>query len=86
MSIREDAWISFAIDIFIGNDQEGYKLKQVRSTRQEGASGVNSFSIFTIIGAVDNLPPGEQTIKVAVNVECWLDLWIAKRMIKPFSQ
>lgn len=63
--IRENAWISFTIGIFIGNNTDGYKLKQVRSTRLE-AAGLNSFSILTLIGAVDNLPPGDQTIKVAV--------------------
>lgn len=66
ITIKQDPWISFAIGVFIGNDQDGYKLKQVRSTRQEGSSGENAFSIFTVIGAVDNLPAGEQTIKVAV--------------------
>lgn len=63
--IKDNAWISFTIGIFIGNANDGYKLKQVRSTRLE-ASGINSFFILTLIGAVDNLPPGEQTIKVAV--------------------
>ncbi len=63
--IKDNAWISFTIGIFIGNASDGYKLKQVRSARLE-AAGVNSFFILTLIGAVDNLPPGNQTIKVAV--------------------
>lgn len=65
MMLRDNAWISFTIGIFIGNDKDGYKLKQVRSTKLEGAARF-SFGIFTVLGAVDNLPPGEQTIKVAV--------------------
>lgn len=65
ITIRDFSWISFGIGIFIGNQQDGYKLKQVRSMRLEG-SAANSFSIYTVIGAVDNLLPGEHTIKVAV--------------------
>lgn len=62
---RDFAWISFTIGVFIGNDTDGYLLKQVRSTKLEGSAAF-SFDIFTVIGAVDNLPTGDQTIKVAV--------------------
>lgn len=62
---QDDAWVSFTLGIFIGDDTNGYKLKQVRSTRLDPV-GVNSFMMLTLIGAVDNLTSGEQTIKVAV--------------------
>lgn len=65
VTLRDNSWISFAIGIFIGNATDGYKLKQVRSERLEG-SAANPFSTFTLIGAVDNLPPGQHTLKVAV--------------------
>lgn len=65
VTTRDFSWISFTIGVFIGDNTSGYKLKQVRSFRLEGAAA-NSFSTFTVIGAVDNLPPGDQTIKVAV--------------------
>ncbi|GEM_PF-2511112 len=66
VTVYENPWISFAIGIFIGTDATGYMLKQVRANRVEAQSGINAFSTFTVIGAVDNLAPGEYTIKVAV--------------------
>jgi len=64
VSHKDPSWISFGLGVFIGNDTEGYKLKQVRSYRLEGLAA-NSFATFTLIGAVDNLPAGEHNIKVA---------------------
>lgn len=66
VTVYDNPWISFALGIFIGTDATGYKLKQVRGNRLEAQSGTNAFSTFTVIGAVDNLAPGEYTIKVAV--------------------
>lgn len=65
ITVMENSWISFTIGIFIGNNTDGYRIRQVRSFRLDGAAS-NSFNTFTLIGAVDNLPAGEHTIKVAV--------------------
>lgn len=53
--------VSFAIGIFI-ND----KLKLTRLTRIEANGGGMSFSLYTVMGMVENLTSGAQTIKVAV--------------------
>lgn len=65
MMLRDNAWISFTIGIFIGNSIDGYRLRQVRSTKLEGSARF-SFGTFTVLGAIDNLPPGDHTLKVAV--------------------
>lgn len=65
VTMRDNSWISFTIGVFIGNDKDGYKLKQVRSEKLEGSAAFG-LGTFTLLGAVDNLPAGEQTIKVAV--------------------
>lgn len=58
--------ISFAIGVFVGNETEGYKLKIVRPTRIEANGGGTSFSLYSVMGTVSNLPAGDQTIKIAV--------------------
>lgn len=65
VKLKENSWISFGIGIFIGNSNEPYKLEHVRATRLEGSAN-NAFSIFTVIGAIDNLPAGDHILKVAV--------------------
>lgn len=70
------AWISFAIGVFIGDNNSGYKLKQVRTTQlADNIDASDIFDIFTLIGAIDNLSAGEHTIKIAVkrrNQASWM--------------
>lgn len=58
--------ISFVIGIFVGNDLDGYRLKLARVDRIDANGGGQSFSVYTVMGTVEDLPPGEQTVKVAV--------------------
>lgn len=60
-------WISFAVGIFINETGESgpYRLKLVR-TYLLSANALNNFDTYTLIGAIDNLEPGEHQVKVAV--------------------
>ncbi|MDU1890253.1 MAG: hypothetical protein E6767_06145 [Dysgonomonas sp.] len=58
--------VSFAIGVFLGNDIDGYKLKIARPTFIEANGGGFSFSLYTVMGMISDLAPGNHKIKIAV--------------------
>ena len=58
--------VTFAIGIFVGDDTNGYKLKIVRPTIIEASGGGMTFSLYTVMGTISDLPTGLQTLKIAV--------------------
>lgn len=62
-------YISFAIGFFIGNtgdSNEDYKLYLVRSDKIDAVGNDTSVKTYNIEGTLENLPPGSQTLKVAI--------------------
>lgn len=59
-------WISYAVGIFIKLEQESdYKLRLVRTEALGIPDAYYPFGAYTLIGAIDNLPPGNHSLIVA---------------------
>ena len=58
--------VSFTIGFFIGDDINGYGLQLVRVERVDSVGTHMSVQIYNVEGTLEDLPPGKQTLKVAV--------------------
>lgn len=65
-SATSQGWISYAIGIFIKLEHESnYKLRLVRTETMGIANAYYPFGAYTLIGAINNLPPGNHSLIVA---------------------
>lgn len=58
--------VSFAIGFFVGNETDGYGLRLVRVERVDSVGTNMSVQTYSVEGTLEDLPPGKQTLKVAV--------------------